>query len=109
MEEITTIHTERFERAFAAGECNNNPSSIDKKLLQKMIFIYNALENGWKVRKKRNNVYVFKKKQNREVFFRGNDDFSAPDLETFIRQNFRTITDAGTSDSIICYSGEHPL
>ena len=29
-------------------------------MLQKMIFLYNALENGWTI-KKRNNLYIFTK------------------------------------------------
>ena len=38
----------------------NNIDNID---LQKMIFIFNALENGWTI-KKNNEKYVFKKKHN---------------------------------------------
>lgn len=41
------------------------PNSIDMITLQKMTLIYNALENGWTI-KKRNNCYVFKKKHNNE-------------------------------------------
>lgn len=47
-------------------------------MLQKMKFIYNALENGWKV-KKQDDKYVFSKMHNgkKEVF---NEDY----LEKFI-------------------------
>ena len=38
----------------------NNIDNID---LQKMIFIFNALENGWTI-KKNNKKYIFKKKHN---------------------------------------------
>tara|TARA_B100001093_G_scaffold478851_1_gene507396 strand:+ start:1019 stop:1255 length:237 start_codon:yes stop_codon:yes gene_type:complete len=41
---------------------NNN---IDTITLQKMTLIYNALENGWCI-KKINNCYVFNKKHNNE-------------------------------------------
>ena len=41
---------------------NNN---IDTITLQKMTLIYNALENGWCI-KKNNNCYVFNKKHNNE-------------------------------------------
>ena len=59
-------------------ELNEN-MNIDK--LKIMIFIYNALENGWSV-KKRGKSYVFNKKHNgqKEVF---NNDY----LSTFIEDN----------------------
>jgi hypothetical protein len=44
-------------------------TNIDIIKLQKMAFIYNALENGWSVKKK-NGCYVFKKKhEDREEIF----------------------------------------
>ena len=48
---------------------NNNPKNIDMITLQKMAFIYNALEKGWTV-KKNNNLYIFKKNHEgkKEVF-----------------------------------------
>ena len=46
-------------------ELETNTNSIDMITLQKMTLIYNALENGWSI-KKRNNCYVFKKKHNNE-------------------------------------------
>ena len=39
---------------------NKSELKVDCILLQKMIFIYNALENGWVVKKKKN-LYVFTK------------------------------------------------
>lgn len=55
--------------------------SFDTLIAQKMAFIFNALEDGWEVKKKGDN-YVFKKQhQNRrEVFL---DSY----LEKFIRTN----------------------
>ena len=46
-------------------ELETNANIIDMITLQKMTLIYNALENGWSI-KKRNNCYVFKKKNNNE-------------------------------------------
>jgi len=46
-------------------EIQTNPASIDIITLQKMTLIYNALENGWTI-KKRNNCYVFRKKHDNE-------------------------------------------
>jgi hypothetical protein len=49
---------------------SNNPSfDSNRKKIQKMMFIYNALENGWMVRKK-SDAYIFSKKHEnkREVF-----------------------------------------
>ncbi len=55
---------------------------MDSITLQKMIFIYNSINKGWKVHK-RNNSYVFSKKhENRkEVFL---DDY----LKKFILENY---------------------
>lgn len=48
---------------------NIQPIDSNRKKVQKMLFIYNALENGWMVRKT-NDAYVFSKKHEnkREVF-----------------------------------------
>jgi|TARA_B110000003_G_scaffold60089_1_gene60223 hypothetical protein len=40
-------------------------TNIDLIKLQKMTLLYNALENGWSI-KKADNCYVFKKKHNNE-------------------------------------------
>lgn len=54
---------------------------IEKKQFQKMIFIMNALEQGWKV-KKSNDSYIFTKKhENRREIFQENY------LETFLLSN----------------------
>ena len=39
---------------------DTNNIKMDCIMLQKMIFIYNALENGWTVKKKKN-AYIFTK------------------------------------------------
>jgi len=55
--------------------------SIDKKQLQKMVFIMNSLENGWTI-KKRDDSYIFiKKHENKKEIFKENY------LETFLIEN----------------------
>lgn len=54
---------------------------IDKKLFQKMMFISNAVEHGWTV-KKSDETYVFKKKhEGRREYF------DEKYLETFLASN----------------------
>lgn len=55
---------------------------MDSITLQKMIFIYNSINKGWKVHKK-DNSYVFSKKHEnkKEVFL---DDY----LKKFILENY---------------------
>jgi len=57
---------------------------LNKSLLQRMIFISNALEQGWTV-KKNEDSYIFSKKHEnkREIF---QEDY----LETFVTSNFST-------------------
>ena len=60
--------------------CNN--MNIDTIQMHKMAFLYNALENGWCVKKKEN-LYVFTKNHEgkKEVYL---DDY----LKRFITSNF---------------------
>lgn len=60
--------------------CNN--MNIDTIQLHKMAFLYNALENGWSIKKKEN-LYVFTKNHEgkKEVYL---DDY----LKRFITSNF---------------------
>ena len=39
---------------------NEKSLEIDKIKFQKMVFLYNALDNGWSIKKKQNS-YIFKK------------------------------------------------
>ena len=41
--------------------CSVNDIELDNKLLKKMMFLYNAIEQGWNIKKK-GNVYIFIKK-----------------------------------------------
>ena len=61
---------------------NEKNLSIDYVKLQKMGFIYNALENGWSIKKKEKN-YIFTKNHEgkKEVYL---DNY----LEKFIKNNF---------------------
>jgi hypothetical protein len=56
-------------------------AEIDSKTLHKMVFIYNKIEYGWKV-KKRDNRYIFQRLHGnkKEVFM---EDY----LEKFIAEN----------------------
>tara|TARA_B100001063_G_scaffold196945_3_gene189031 strand:+ start:1399 stop:1629 length:231 start_codon:yes stop_codon:yes gene_type:complete len=48
---------------------DNENKKINKKQLHKLIFLYNALENGWTIFKS-NDKYVFRKKHHddKEIF-----------------------------------------
>ena len=58
-------------------------STVDKIELQKMLFIMNALNDGWSV-KKSNDKYIFSKKHENKV-----EVFQEEYLATFILQNMR--------------------
>ena len=61
-----------------------NSSQVSKPAFQKMLFIINALEQGWAV-KKNNDTYIFTKKhENRQEIFQENY------LETFVASNLAT-------------------
>lgn len=62
----------------------NLPSNatIDKPLFQKMLFIMNALDQGWKVNKNKDSYIFTKKHENKKEIFQENY------LETFIASNF---------------------
>jgi hypothetical protein len=55
---------------------------VNKKDFQKMAFITNALEQGWKIRKTKKNKYIFTKKHEgkKEVF-------SNSYLDDFVQSN----------------------
>ena len=61
---------------------NNTNSSIDFIKLQKMAFLFNALENGWSIKKK-SSLYIFTKKHEgkKEVYI---DSY----LKLFMVENF---------------------
>jgi len=59
------------------------PSNIklDKATYQRMIFITNALEQGWTIKKKEDSYIFTKKHENRREIFQENY------LETFLKTN----------------------
>jgi len=60
---------------------SNNIIQMDRKLLVKMNFIYNAIQDGWSV-KKQNDSFVFSKKHE------GKKQIFHPEyLENFIEKN----------------------
>lgn len=60
---------------------NDEHQIVDYDKLRKMSFIYNALQNGWKIHKKEQ-YYIFRKKhQHKEEIF----DESY--LSTFVKEN----------------------
>jgi hypothetical protein len=52
-----------------ANSNDSNQIEIDQIKFQKMVFLYNALDNGWSI-KKRNNSYIFSKNHEgkKEIF-----------------------------------------
>lgn len=56
--------------------------SIDDNILSKMIFLYNAINDGWKI-EKQENMYIFRKKHEdkQEIY---SEDY----LEEFITKQF---------------------
>jgi hypothetical protein len=60
---------------------NEKSLEIDKIKFQKMVFLYNALDNGWSIRKNQNS-YIFKKNHEgkKEVL---NDNY----LSIFMKDN----------------------
>lgn len=57
---------------------------IDKKKFQKMTFLYNALENGWKIKKDADSYVFTKKHENRREIFQESY------LESFLLSNAST-------------------
>lgn len=58
-------------------------SKIDIIKYRKMLFIFNAIEDGWRVKKK-NNDFIFDKKHNGETKI-----FTEEYLEEFVRKNMK--------------------
>lgn len=56
---------------------------IDNLEIQKMLFIYNALEDGWKIEKEKNSFVFNKPHEEKKEYF--TDDY----LKEFIKKHFR--------------------
>lgn len=61
---------------------DHNSVQISKTQLKRMIFIQNALEQGWSVKKSQDSYIFTKKHENRREIFQENY------LETFLVSNF---------------------
>lgn len=57
--------------------------TLDNNILNKMVFLYNAVNDGWKIEKK-NGLYVFRKKHDNKE-----EIYSDAYLENFITDNLR--------------------
>lgn len=66
---------------FRLTEIEGKNMKIDKKDFQKLLFINNAIENGWTV-KKDNENYIFKKKHENKI-----EVFKKNYLEKFMFDN----------------------
>lgn len=55
---------------------------LNKKQLQKMMFLHNALDQGWTIKKSQDTYIFTKKHENRREIFQENY------LETFLVSNF---------------------
>jgi len=53
-------------------EIREDLRKLDKKQLYKLIFINNAIEDGWSVKKKETSYIFTKKHENRKVIFDNN-------------------------------------
>ena len=59
---------------------NKKHLTINKKKLHKMIFIFNALEDGWTIKKRKKSYYLLKKHEGKTEIFQ--DSF----LPTFMKE-----------------------
>ncbi len=72
----------------------NKKVYTEKKLFSKMVFIMNALEQGWKVKKIRN-------KDNKYVFYKRMDDTEDVKNESFLEL---FVNDNMSAENLITYS-----
>ena len=64
---------------------NNEQESYNEKQLKIMVFITNALEQGWTIKKKEDSYIFTKKHENRREIFQENY------LESFVKTNITNI------------------
>jgi hypothetical protein len=67
------------------GEESTPSIQISKRQFKKMMFLYNALEEGWTVKKSQESYIFTKKHENRREIFQENY------LENFLTTNFKTV------------------
>ena len=76
-----------FRRKRAESYSLPSSQDIEKKQMQKMKFILNALDQGWTIKKKDSNYIFTKKHENKREVFRDNY------LENFLISNFAADTE----------------
>ena len=64
-------------------QINVEKDSIDIVTLQKMVLLYNALEEGWEIKKNQNTYYFNKKHEGKKEVF----------LDTYLNQFMKTNLD----------------
>lgn len=63
-------------------EINLDTLEIDKIKFQKMMFLYNALDNGWSIKKRKDSYIFTKNHENKKEIF--DDSY----LSIFMKDNF---------------------
>jgi hypothetical protein len=62
------------------NEKNNETINIDNIKFQKMVLLYNAIEEGWTIKKRNNKYYFIKKHEEKKEFM--NDNYLIKFIET---------------------------
>ena len=70
-----------MEIKFNSNEKKNETINIDNIKFQKMVLLYNAIEEGWTIKKRDNKYYFIKKHEEKKEFM--NDNY----LIKFIESN----------------------
>lgn len=69
-----------MEIKFNSNEKKNETINIDNIKFQKMVLIYNAIEEGWTIKKRDNKYYFIKKHEEKKEFM--NDNYLIKFIET---------------------------
>jgi hypothetical protein len=69
-----------MEIKFNNNEKKNETVNIDNIKFQKMVLLYNAIEEGWTIKKRNNKYYFIKKHEERKEFM--NDNYLIKFIET---------------------------
>ena len=69
-----------MEIKFNSHEKNNETINIDNIKFQKMVLLYNAIEEGWTIKKRKNKYYFIKKHEEKKEFM--NDNYLIKFIET---------------------------
>ena len=64
------------------SECKNCDISINNEKFQKMVFVFNALDDGWSIKKVKNSFILKKNHEGKQEIF------DEAYLETFMKTNF---------------------